>query len=92
MRRRPWPRMGKTIIARRWSTRGQVPEYRGVGRPPAIKRAHPASQYLQVVKTQAGSRLIGVTIKVIYGDPATVPDVVGAHTAYVERINLTSAR
>jgi len=35
---------------------------------------------------------LSVTIKVIYGDPATVPDVVGAHTAYVERINLTSAR
>ena len=26
----------------------------------------------------------------IYGDPARVPDVVGAHTAYVERTNLTS--
>ena len=34
--------------------------------------------------------LIGVTIKVIYGDPESVPDVVGAHTAYVERTNLTS--
>ena len=37
-----------------------------------------------------GRSLIGVTIKVIYGDPETVPDVVGAHTAYVERTNLTS--
>jgi hypothetical protein len=35
---------------------------------------------------------IGVTIKVIYGDPETVPAVVGTHTAYVERTNLTSRR
>ncbi len=71
-------------------TWGQVPEYSGIGRPPTVKRPQPEWQYLQVVKTRSGSRLIGVTIKVIYGDPETVPDVVGAHTAYVERTNLTS--
>ena len=71
-------------------TWGQVPEYRGVGRPPTVKRPQKEWQYLQVVKTRSGGRLIGVTIKVIYGDPETVPDVVGAHTAYVERTNLTS--
>jgi len=60
---------------------GQVPEYRGVGRPPTIKRPQKEWQYLQVVKIRSGSRLIGVTIKVIYGDEETVPDVVGAHTA-----------
>src|SRR3954463_720253 len=48
-------------------TWGQVPEYSGVGRPPSIKRPQPEWQYLQVVKTRSGSRLIGVTIKVIYG-------------------------
>jgi hypothetical protein len=71
-------------------TWGQVPDYGGVGRPPTVKRPQPEWQYLQVVKTRSGSRLIGVTIKVIYGDPETVPDTVGAHTAYVERTNLTS--
>ena len=71
-------------------TWGQIPEYSGVGRPPTVKRPQPEWQYLQVVKTRSGSRLIGVTIKVIYGDPESVPDVVGAHTAYVERTNLTS--
>ena len=71
-------------------TWGQVPEYSGVGRPPSLKRPHKEWQYLQVIKTRSGSRLIGVTIKVIYGDPDSVPDVVGAHTAYVERTNLTS--
>jgi hypothetical protein len=71
-------------------TWGQVPEYSGVGRPPTVKRPQPEWQYLQVVKTRSGSRLIGVTIKVIYGDPETVLELVGAHTAYVERTNLTS--
>jgi hypothetical protein len=71
-------------------TWGQVPDYAGVGRPPTLKRPKNEWQYLQVVKTRSGSRLIGVTIKVIYGDPETVPNLVGAHTAYVERTNLTS--
>src|SRR5262249_10141162 len=71
-------------------TWGQVPEYAGVGRPPTAKRPQKEWQYLQVVKTRSGSRLIGVTIKVIYGDPDTVLAEVGGHTAYVERTNLTS--
>lgn len=71
-------------------TWGQVPEYGGVGRPPTVKRPQKEWQYLQVIKTRSGSRLIGVTIKVIYGDPNTVLAEVGAHTAYVERTNLTS--
>ena len=71
-------------------TWGQVPEYQGVGRPPTVKRPQPDWQYLQVIKTRSGSRLTGVTIKVIYGDPEIVPDSVGAHTAYVERTNLTA--
>jgi hypothetical protein len=71
-------------------TWGRVPDYGGVGRPPTLKHPQPEWQYLQVVKTRSGSRLIGVTIKVIYGNPETVPDIVGAHTAYVERTNLTS--
>ena len=71
-------------------TWGQVPEYSGVGRPPTVKRPQPEWQYLQVVKTRSGSRLVSVTIKVIYGERETVLDLVGAHTAYVERTNLTS--
>jgi hypothetical protein len=71
-------------------TWGRVADYAGVGRPPTLKRPQPEWQYLQVVKTRSGGRLIGVTIKVIYGDPESVRDIVGAHTAYVERTNLTS--
>jgi hypothetical protein len=59
-------------------TWGQVPPYSGIG------------QYVQVVKRRQGGRVVGVTIKVVYGDPETVLAEVGGHTAYVERTNLTS--
>jgi hypothetical protein len=73
-------------------TWGQVPEYRGVGRPPTVKRPQPGWQYLQVIKkkSRAGRRLREVSIKVVYGQPQKVIDNVGAHTAYVERTNLSS--
>jgi hypothetical protein len=71
-------------------TWGQVPSYSGTGRPPTVKRAGPDWQYVQVIKRRKGGRVVGVTIKVVYGDPETVLAEVGGHTAYVERINLTS--
>jgi hypothetical protein len=71
-------------------TWGQVPEYSGQGRPPTRKRPQPGWQYLQVVKHRSGSRLTGITIKVVYGDPEEVCDLLGKHTAYIERTNLTS--
>ena len=43
-----------------------------------------------MVKKRQGSRLVSVHIKVVYGDPEEVKAMVGAHTAYVERTNLTS--
>ena len=46
-------------------------------------------QYLQVIKHRSGYRLSGVTIKVVYGTEEEVLATVGAHTAYVERTNLT---
>ena len=71
-------------------TWGQVPEYRGQGRPPTRKQAQPDWHYLQVIKRRSGYRLTGVTIKVVYGTLDEVAAVVGAHTSYVERTNLTS--
>jgi hypothetical protein len=71
-------------------TWGQVPEYSGQGRPPTQKQAQPGWQYLQVVKRRSGGRLTGGTIKVIYGDPEEVQALLGGHTAYIERTNLTS--
>ena len=71
-------------------TWGQVPPYSGIGRPPTVKRAGPDWQYVQVIKRREEGRVVGVTIKVVYGDPETVLAEVGGHTAYVERTNLTS--
>jgi hypothetical protein len=72
------------------ATWGQVPEYGGRGRPPTLKREQAGWQYVQVVKHREGHRLVEVSIKVIYGEPEEVLKEVGAHTAYVERTNLTS--
>jgi hypothetical protein len=71
-------------------TWGRVPEYPGRGRPPTRKRAQPDWHYLQVVKHRSGSRLTGITLKVVYGDPEEVCKLLGEHTSYVERTNLTS--
>jgi hypothetical protein len=71
-------------------TWGLLPEYSGRGRPPTRKQARPGWHYLQVVKHRSGSRLVGITIKVVYGDPEAVRKLLGEHTSYVERTNLTS--
>lgn len=71
-------------------TWGQVPEYAGRGRPPTCKQPQPTWQYLQVVKHRSGYHLTGLTIKVVYGDPEEVRDLLGEHTAYIERTQLTS--
>ena len=71
-------------------TWGKLPEYTGRGRPPTCKQPQPGWKCLQVTKHRSGSRLIGVTHKVVYGDPSEVPELMGLNTAYVERTNLTS--
>lgn len=71
-------------------TWGTVPEYSGQGRPPTIPKPGKDWQYLQVIKKREGNRLVSVTVKVIYGDPKDVKNVLGEHTAYVERTHLTS--
>ena len=69
---------------------GTIPAYGGKGRPPTVPQPAKDWQYLQVIKRREGGKLVSVTIKVIYGDPQEVKKVLGAHTAYVERTNLTS--
>jgi hypothetical protein len=71
-------------------TWGQVPPYSGLGRPPTVKQPGPDWQYVQVIKHREGGRVVGLTIKVVYGDPETVLAEVGGHTSYVERSNLSS--
>jgi len=69
---------------------GQVPAYRGRGRPPSKKRPESDWQYLQVVKQREKGRVIGTETRVIYGDEKLTPVLLGEHTAYVERTNLTT--
>jgi hypothetical protein len=71
-------------------TRGTVPEYSGQGRPPTLPKPSKDWQYLQVIKKREGSKLVSVTVKVIYGDQKDVKNILGEHTAYVERTHLTS--
>lgn len=71
-------------------TWGQVPEYAGRGRPPTQKQPQPGWHYLKVVKHRSGSRLTGVSIQVVYGNPEEVISLLGQHTAYIERTHLTS--
>jgi hypothetical protein len=77
----------REAILKTW---GIVPQYSGYGRPPTLPKPGKGWKYLQVVKKREGSKLISVTIKVIYGDPEEVKNILGEHTAYVERTNLTS--
>jgi hypothetical protein len=45
---------------------------------------------VQVVKERCGNRVASVHITVVYGEPEAVLALVGGHTAYVERTNLTA--
>jgi hypothetical protein len=67
-----------------------VRAYQGRGRPATCKQPQPEWQYVQVVKERSGNRVTGVHIKVVYGEPSDMLELMGGHTAYVERTNLTS--
>jgi hypothetical protein len=68
---------------------GVVPEYQGVGRPPTLKRPQPGWQYLQVVKQRENGRVVGISLRVIFGDKDEVLELLGKSTAYIERTHLT---
>src|SRR5207248_9460759 len=70
--------------------RRTIPAYGSKGKPPTRPQPGKDWQYLQVIKRREGGKLVRVTSKVIYGDPQEVKKVLGEHTAYVERTNLTS--
>jgi len=68
---------------------GQVPQYQGVGRPPTRKRPQPGWQYVQAVKRRENGRIVGVELRVIFGDPVKTRQLLGQSTAYIERTHLT---
>lgn len=69
---------------------GQVPPYSGQGRPPTRKQPVEGWHYTQMVKQRdAQGNLLGVEVRVIYGDDTTL-ERTGTRTTCVERTNLTS--
>ena len=69
---------------------GQVPSYKGRGRPPTRKQPGDKWHYAQMVKQRdEKGHLVGVEIRVIYGDDTTL-ERTGERTTCVERTNLTS--
>jgi hypothetical protein len=70
---------------------GEVPPYRGRGRPPTKKRPQAGWRYLQMVKEREKTgRVCGVKAKIIYGDGREVRELLGESTSCVERTHLTS--
>jgi len=69
---------------------GQVPPYKGRGRPPTRPRPVAGWQYLQMVKERdERGRVIGTKLRVIFGQQDEVLAKLGASTAYIERTHLT---
>lgn len=69
---------------------GQVPTYKGRGRPPTRKQPCQDWHYTQMVKQRdAKGQLLGVFVRVIYGDETTL-ERTGDRTVRVERTHLTS--
>lgn len=69
---------------------GQVPPYKGIGRPPTKKRPVEGWQYLQMVKQRdERGRVVGTKLRVIFGEEDEVIAKLGSSTAYIERTHLT---
>lgn len=69
---------------------GKVPGYKGRGRRPTRKQPGKDWHYTQMVKQRdAKGRLLGVIVRVIYGNSTTLEQT-GERTVRVERTNLTS--
>lgn len=66
---------------------GEVPKYRGRGRPPTKKRPRAGWQHLRMIKQQdSKGRVMGVRAKVVYGDePEVCKELLEGGTSYVER-------
>lgn len=98
LKRRGHPEAPPPVISDGWGgTReamiavyGQVPLYKGMGRPPTKKRPVDGWQYLQMVKQRdERGRVVGTKLRVIFGDEEEVLAKLGGSTAYIERTHLT---
>ncbi len=73
-----------------------TPEYKGIGRKPNPVLVPPLDlKYAQIVKNKANNEVVGISQRIIYGDPKDVMEILcpmskgHIHTSYAERINLT---
>ena len=74
----------------------EMPEYKGIGRKPnPVLVPPPDLKYAQIVKNKENDKVVGMSQRIIYGDPKEVMELLcptskgHIHTAYAERINLT---
>lgn len=74
----------------------EMPEYKGIGRKPnPVLVPPPDLKYAQIVKNKVNDEVVGMSHRIIYGDPNEVIKLLcptlkeHIHTAYAERINLT---
>lgn len=98
LKRRGHPEAPPPVISDGWGgiddamveVYGQVPPYKGIGRPPTKKRPVDGWQYLQMVKQRdERGRVVGTKLRVIFGDEDEVIAKLGGATAYIERTHLT---
>lgn len=98
LKRRGHPEAPPPVISDGWggideamvAVYGQVPPYKGIGRPPTKKHPVDGWQYLQMVKQRdERGRVIGTELRVIFGEPEEVLAKLGSSTAYIERTHLT---
>lgn len=68
---------------------GQVPAYKGTGRPPTRKQPLPGWQYVQMIKQREHGRVVDIKVRVVFGDPVETLKLLGQSTAYIERTHLT---
>jgi hypothetical protein len=68
---------------------GKVPPYKGIGRPPTCKRPQPGWQYVQMVKQRENGRVVGIKVRVMFGEPLETLALLGQSTSYIERTHLT---
>jgi len=68
---------------------GRVPAYKGIGRPPTRKRSQPGWQYVQMVKQREHGHVVGIKVRVVFGDPIETLALLGQSTSYIERTHLT---
>jgi hypothetical protein len=68
---------------------GRVPPYKGRGRRPTRKRPVSGWQYVQMIKQRKKGRVVGIKVRVVFGDPEATLQLLGRSTAYIERTHLT---